>query len=604
MGGFGTGSSEARLPWQDASGGLFVAALAVFLVVPLPGFVLDLALAAALAAAALLLAFVWDAPRPAALTRLPSALLAFALLRLGLGVAVTRALLTNGEAGRIVDALGAALAGEAPVAGLLLFGALAAVQSQVIARGAERSAQVAARFALDALPGRQLGLDADARAGAADHHTTRRARAALGRESALLGALDGTMRFVRGETSATWVFLGVNLVGGTIVGATVQARPLAEAGADALRFAVGAGLALQVGGLLAAAAAAVWVTRIAAGEDTPPHGTGPAVLRPTALAAVGATCLAIAALPGMAPAPWLGTAAALLAAGVARALAERRAPHRSVPARLELRLPMADADALVAAGHPVALWRGVAGRLQATDALALPTACVVGDADMARETWALRLDGVVIGRGALEPATAVAEALAVPVAALLRRTPNAVLDLDTLRERVDVLAVAAPVLVATVVPRVVDLPGLLRLVAALMAEGIPTADLRGILDVLAHQLPSLDDDTRLRALRRGLAGRITQTIAPEGSVAVLCLDAAFEERLLRAGAPAPQALDSLFEDLGAALASHPAAALLVSPEARLGLRRAVESRFPALAVISAEELLPATRVTPVAVVGL
>lgn len=583
--------------FETGSGGLFVAALGLFLVVPLPGAVLDLALSAALAAAALLLTLVWDTPRPAALTRLPSALLAFALLRLGLAVAITRALLTDGEAGRVVEGIGGALAGEAPAAGLLLFAALTAVQSQVVARGAERSAQVAARFALDALPGRQLGLDADLRAGATDAHGTRRARAALGRDSALLGALDGTMRFVRGETGAAWVFLGVNLVGGTIAGVSGAGRPVAEAAADALRFAVGAGLALQLGGLLGAAAAAVWVTRLASGDETAPRSGGPAHLRPTALAGVGAVCLALAALPGMAPLPWLATALALLAAAVARALAERRAPRASVAPRLELRLHPDDRTA--GAGGDAGStwpWPGIARALGEMDALSLPTAATTANPDVARETWALRVDGVVVGRGAMGSVEA-------DLLALLRRTRGAVLDLDTLRARVDALAADAPVLVATVVPRVVDLPTLLRLLAALMAEGIPTADLKGILDVLAHQAPGLDDDTRLRGLRRGLAARVTQCVAPEGTLAALCLDASFEERVLHTGAPTPQALEALFDDLAPARAKFPDAALLVSPDARLPVRRALESRFPTLPVISAEELLPATRVTPVAVVG-
>ncbi len=583
--------------FETGSGGLFVAALASLLVVPLPGAVLDLALAASLAAAALLLTLVWDSPRPAALRRLPRALLAFALLRLGLGVAITRALLTDGEAGRVVEGIGGALAGEAPAAGLLLFAALAAVQSQVVARGAERSAQVAARFALDALPGRQLGLDADLRAGAADAHVTHRARAALGRESALLGALDGTMRFVRGETGAAWVFLGVNLVGGTIAGVTGSGRPVVDAAADALRFAVGAGVALQLGGLLAAAAAAIWVTRLAAGEDAAPTQVGPAHLRPTALAAVGAVCLALAALPGMTPLPWLAAAVALLAAAAARALAARRTPTPAVAPRLELRMHPDDRVACAGANTgPDWPWAGVASALRVSDALALPTAAIVVDPDAPRETWALRVDGVVVGRGGFGR-------LEAEVTALLRRTRSAVLDLDALRARVDALAVEAPVLVAAVMPRVVDLPALLRLVGALMAEDVPTADLKGILDVLAHAAPGLDDDALLRTLRRGLAARVTQRVAPTGAVSVLCLDAGFEERLLRTGAPTPQALDALFEDLVTVRARFPEAALLVSPDARVGVRRAVESRFADLPVISAEELLPATRVTPVAVLG-
>ena len=180
----------------------------------------------------------------------------------------TRLILSRGQAGHVIEAFGRVVVQGNPVVGAVVFAILTLVQLLVVAKGAERVAEVAARFTLDALPGKQMSIDADLRAGLLDAAEARRRRRALERESQLHGAMDGALKFVKGDAVAGMAIVLVNLVGGLATG-LVRGMSVAEAGRRYSLLAIGDGISSQIASLLVAVAAAVAVTRVAA-DETPP----------------------------------------------------------------------------------------------------------------------------------------------------------------------------------------------------------------------------------------------------------------------------------------------------------------------------------------------
>jgi type III secretion protein V len=291
---------------------LLVLALVVLLVAPMPPVLLDAGLALSLALAATVLVVTLLARDALAFASFPALLLLTTLFRLALSVSSTRLVLTRGEAGRVIEAFGRVVVQGSPVAGAVVFAILTLVQLLVVARGAERVAEVAARFTLDALPGKQMAIDADLRAGLIDGAVASRRRRALERESQLYGAMDGALKFVKGDAVAGVAIVLVNALGG-LVALSLRGRPLGAAAERAVLLAVGDGLTSQLPALLVAVAAGVSVTRVAAAEDGERLGTE--VRRqllgdPRALAAVALLLGAMALAPGMPAAPFL-----LLASG-------------------------------------------------------------------------------------------------------------------------------------------------------------------------------------------------------------------------------------------------------------------------------------------------
>ncbi len=313
------------------------------LVAPVPPALLDAGLALSLALAATVLVVTLLSRDALAFASFPSILLLTTLLRLALSVSSTRLVLTRGEAGRVIEAFGRVVVQGSPVAGAVVFAILTLVQLLVVAKGAERVAEVAARFTLDALPGKQMAIDADLRAGLIDGAGASRRRRALERESQLYGAMDGALKFVKGDAIAGVAIVLVNAVGG-LVALTLRGRPLGVAAERAVLLAVGDGLTAQLPALLVAVAAGVAVTRVASAEDAERLGSevGRQLLGdPRALAVVALLLGGIALTPGLPAPPFL------VLAVVAGALCWRGL--RRLPGRLPVH------------GVPGAPGRGVAG---------------------------------------------------------------------------------------------------------------------------------------------------------------------------------------------------------------------------------------------------
>lgn len=299
-------ASPAKAWYQSSDTLLSICFLAVLgiIILPLPPILLDLFLAINLGVAVLLLLVTLNARQALDLSAFPSLLLMLTLYRIALNVATTRSILLSGEAGRLVSAFGEMVVGGNLIVGLVIFLILVLIQFIVITKGAGRVSEVAARFTLDALPGKQMSIDAELNSGAIDDVTARNRRRQLGLETEFYGAMDGASKFVRGDAIAGLVITAINLVGGIIIG-VMNGTSVAEAVRTYSILTVGDGLVSQIPALFIATASGVLVTK-SSSETSLGSDIGEQLLRHKGPLWLGAIVLAIAALiPGMPRIPFL-----------------------------------------------------------------------------------------------------------------------------------------------------------------------------------------------------------------------------------------------------------------------------------------------------------
>lgn len=248
---------------------LAVAAVLIIsvMILPLPLVVIDALVAVNISIGFGLLLLGIYIPSPVAFSSFPSVLLLTTLFRLALSIAITRSILLNAEGGHIVETFGTMVAGGNLVVGLVVFLIITVVQFIVIAKGAERVAEVSARFTLDAMPGKQLSIDSDLRSGLIDKDEAKRKRRHLETESQLHGALDGAMKFVKGDAIAGIVIIIINLLGGLAIGVLQRDMALADATRTYSILTIGDGLVSQIPAILATIAAGLVVTRTTSEVD-------------------------------------------------------------------------------------------------------------------------------------------------------------------------------------------------------------------------------------------------------------------------------------------------------------------------------------------------
>ena len=327
---------------------LALVAIIALMIVPLPAWMIDLLVAVNIAGGLLLLLLAVYVTNPLEFSVFPSVLLISTLFRLALSIATTRMILLHGEAGHIIDTFGNMVAGGNLVVGLVVFLIITVVQFIVIAKGSERVAEVAARFSLDAMPGKQLSIDSDLRSGLIDKDEARRRRSVLEAESRLNGSLDGAMKFVKGDAIAGIIIILINLVGGLAVGVMQQSMSMSDAAVKYSILTIGDGMVTQIPALLGAMAAGLLVTRTTGseGENLGQTMGAQMMANPKVLLLAGGLCCLFALVPGFPVLVFLALALGFFAAGalltpVARAKWERFIrPAVSVVTRREATAPV------------------------------------------------------------------------------------------------------------------------------------------------------------------------------------------------------------------------------------------------------------------------
>jgi flagellar biosynthesis protein FlhA len=562
----------------DPRGALLPAAILVLvalMVVPLPALLLDLFFVANIGVALIVLMVAINIRTPLDFSAFPTVLLFATLLRLALNVASTRVVLVHGHegtaaAGHVIEAFGNFLVAGDYVVGLFVFAVLMIINLVVITKGAGRVSEVAARFTLDALPGKQMAIDADMNAGLLSADEARTRRALVATEADFHGAMDGASKFVKGDAVAGVLILAINIIGGLILGTVSHDLPLGEAARIYLLLAVGDGLVAQVPALLLSIAAAMVVTRV--GKDDDLAGQVSAQLGSAAAWAPVAAILALmGALPGM---PLLIVAPAALGAGwlawrLARPKSAASAAAADAPAAAPSDIAWADvADTAAASvdigfglvplveearGAPLmARITGIRRQLSKNLGLVLPPVRVRDDLGLSPFSYRISVGGVVVGedqafpddvlaieagpitapipgREAQDPAFGLPARWIDPAEAdlaqaagytvvdaatvigthlnqLLGAHAHRLIGQDEVQALLDALADTAPALAGALVPKLLPLPTVTQVVQRLVEEAVPVKDARTLVGALVAAAPKSQDPAELAELVRPALG--------------------------------------------------------------------------------------------------
>lgn len=617
-----------------------VVAIIALMVLPMPVLVIDMLVAVNIAFGLILILVAIYITSPLQFSVFPSILLISTLFRLALSIATTRMILLEGEAGQIIDTFGELVAGGNLVVGLVVFLIITVVQFIVIAKGAERVAEVAARFSLDAMPGKQLSIDSDLRSGLIDKDEARRKRRELELESKLHGSLDGAMKFVKGDAIAGIVIIIINLLGGLGVGVLQQGMDMGAAAVKYSILTIGDGMVAQIPALLGAMAAGLIVTR-ATDEEQDKH-LGDSIqkqltAKPRVLLVAGGICWLLATVPGFPSWVFILLGVVLGLAGVVLTPALRaRVDNVSKPAfdavmkRKEASMPEVLATAVLAVPPAVPLLlqlprqavpgeaglvlvRGLEDVLddfQIHLGLSLPRISIHwhGDSD----GWRLLAFEVPIVQSDTltdSPTDAIPEA----IRQALRRHAALFIGIQETsallaRASGDYPEVVKEVLRAVPTQRVADI------LRVLVEEEVPIRNLRDILEAIADAGQREKDVFALTEFARmALKRQLSHRYAPHGSLRAVLLLPELEDALrqairVTAGvqqlAIEPADAKKVIDVLLAAVEKHRPAAIVTTVDLRRHVRKMIEQDCFDLPVLSFHELMPTLKLDVADRVGL
>src|SRR5581483_3767172 len=290
-----------------------VVAVVAMLILPLPTLLLDVLITVDISSAILILLLTLYTVEPLQLSVFPSLLLIVTLFRLALNVSASRLILLHANAGEVIAAFGNFVVGGNYVVGVVVFLILVVIQFVVITNGAGRVAEVAARFTLDAMPGKQMAIDADLNAGLIAEPEARKRRADIQRQADFYGAMDGASKFVRGDAIAQVVIILVNIIGGFAIGVLQQGMQLGEALQTFTLLTVGDGLVSEIPALLVSTATGIIVTRAAAESNMGEELAKQILGKPRTMFTVGGLVVAFGLVPGLPKIPFFAIGASFLA---------------------------------------------------------------------------------------------------------------------------------------------------------------------------------------------------------------------------------------------------------------------------------------------------
>jgi type III secretion protein V len=611
----------------DIAFALFVVAIVGLLVVPVPPPVLDVLLATSLASAVVILLVVLYVGDALAIATFPTLLLLTTLYRLSLNVSTSRMILLRADAGEVIKAFGNFVVRGNYLVGAIVFAILTIIQFIVIAKGSERVAEVAARFTLDAMPGKQMAIDAELRAGSIDVNEARRRRRALSRESSFYGAMDGAMKFVKGDVIAGLIITAVNILGGLAVG--VLQRDMSAG--DALRkyglLTIGDGLVTQIPALVTSTAAGILVTRVASEEAGTPLGKeiGQQLFgnARALLAAAGFVGL-LAIVPGLPGPPFLAIAIVLFFLSQRR-VAEEARERREETSTSTAPKPGSKSFVPIVVPWSVDVGPGLAARLDEENGL---RAQIVALRDRIFHELGLPLPSPRIGVAEdLPENAAVISIREVPVELVddpekiiaithraLTRRAHELLGIGETQLLLDALEEVNPALVRQTVPKPLPVTLLTDVLRRLLEEHISIRDLRTILEGIAPIAVTDKDPLGLAeaaraSLRRAITHKLTRGAR---SLEVYILDPMLEDTVrsaitrTAAGAfltLAPSATRDVIASIREAVDSTPPsggepAVILASPDVRRFFRKIVENDLPDAIVTSFAELEPELQLSP------
>ncbi|WP_229067915.1 flagellar biosynthesis protein FlhA [Actinoplanes sp. DH11] len=408
-----------------------VVGIILMMVVPLPTFLLDLFIAVNITVALLTLLISMFVQKPLDFAVFPALLLVLTLFRLALNISATRLVLRDGDAGKVIHAFGSFVVGGNLVIGLVIFSILVIVQMIVVTKGAERVAEVGARFTLDAMPGKQMAIDADLNAGLIDEAGAKKRRAEVAAEAEFYGAMDGGSKFVKGDAIAAIIITLINLVGGFAIGIMQAGMAPVDAMNHYSMLSIGDGLVSQIPALLLSVATGLIVTRSATSGDMGQTVTAQLGQNKLALRIGGGAALALCIIPGLPKLPFLLVGGAVLAiaqrmkdpepeakeeAAAAAEAVDMPAPDSPEQLLGEMRidpLELALAPDLVdlvdqSSGDLLDRVRALRRKMAMELGVIMPPVRTRDDLDLPLSSYAIRISGVDAGTGQAPPGAVLA----------------------------------------------------------------------------------------------------------------------------------------------------------------------------------------------------
>jgi type III secretion protein V len=618
-----------------------VVAVIALMVLPLPPFMLDTLIALNLTISVVLLMVSLYIRSPLGLSTFPSLLLFTTLFRLALNIASTRQILLNAYAGDIILTFGKLVVGGDVIVGAVVFLIIAVVQFIVIAKGSERVAEVGARFSLDAMPGKQMSIDADLRAGIIDKDEAKRRRASLENESQLYGAMDGAMKFVKGDAIAGILIAVVNIVAGVAIGVLRKGMSAGEALDVYSVLTVGDALVSQIPSLFVSIASGVIITRVSDPERSGNANLGNEIAQqiraqPKALLVGGLVITALLLVPGFPKLQFLVLGGAVAGAGwylmrgyrryqrpgdvpmpvlqregtsAVPLLLDRREHAMTVPLALHVSEAFERSISMPRLQHEFEQMRVQLGRELG---LPFPGLVIRTRAALGPREYTLHVNEIPVARGELAAGAQAEPALAQHLLRTVRRHADEFMGLQETQMLLVRLAEVHPDLDREL-QRGVTLPRINEVLRRLVREGIGVRNLRDIAHALIDWAPKEKDTVMLTEyVRSALASYVSHRHADaDHNLKALVLHPALEQQLQASRRQTPAGTILMLDPAvgrritqrikEASLQPDAAGAvLLTSLELRPYVRRFIEQELPEMAVLSYQELASDLRVNTVA----
>jgi type III secretion protein V len=594
-------------------------------IVPMPPFALDIFIAFNLIVSVLLLLSAMYVVKPLDFSSFPTVLLITTMFRIGIAIATTKMILLEAHAGKIVQQFGEMVAGGELVVGLVIFLIISIVQFIVISKGAERVAEVAARFSLDAMPGKQLSIDSDLRSGLLSKDEAKLKRRTLEMESKFNGSLDGAMKFVKGDSIAAIVIVLINLLGGLGVGMFSKGMAAGEALETYAILSIGDGLVSQLPAFFSALAAGLLVTRSTddEGGQELAHTIAEQVAgKPHVLLIAGGVAILLGVIPGFPTLTFLIIAAGLIGVGLWKhpatgdtvraklgietvvqeqpvGQARLAAPEAAAVEPLQLRVGLAASGAEYS--QLTALLTDGIAALAARSGVPLPSMHVMADPTLPANGWSLSAHDAPLGTGVSE-AEDVPRHIALITDHLLARNLSVFLGLQEVTDMLNRLGETAPEVVKEAV-RAVPTGKIAEVLRLLADEEVPLRNLRDIIEALSdvgqYERDAAPMAERIRVMTRR---HLVAPLCEEGRLRAIMIGSEVENVIrstltdvdgqmrLAINPMQMRAMISLLDDQ---CKETDARIILTAQDLRRPLRLMIAADLPQVAVLAFNELNPA-----------
>ncbi|PHR29434.1 MAG: flagellar biosynthesis protein FlhA [Desulfotalea sp.] len=675
---------------SDVIAALGLVSILMIMIIPLPSIILDLLLATNITIALLILIISLYTVKPIEFSIFPSILLTTTLFRLALNVASTRLILLHGDegpsaAGSVIQSFGQFVVGGNYVVGIVIFVILVLINFMVITKGAGRVAEVAARFTLDAMPGKQMAIDADLNAGIINETEAKQRREDVSKEASFYGAMDGASKFVKGDAIAGIIITLINIGAGFVIGVVQNGMPIGEAAANYTILTVGDGLVGQIPALIISTAAGLLVTRSTGDKDFGADLKDQFSHSAVALWVVSGVLIVFALIPGLPFIPFLilSCALAAIAYQIDKGKKQEEQKELEVPEEapvtkqeenyeemlhvdlLQLEvgyglIPFVDS---AQDGELLTRIQSIRKQFALNNGFIVPPIHIRDNLQLTPNQYCFSLKGVKIaeseilpghfmamdpgmvtetitGLATTEPAFGLpaiwissdkkdraqiagytvvdcTTVMATHISEVIKQHSHELIGRQEVQGLLDNLATKYPKLIEELVPTILSLGTIMRVLQNLLKEAVSIRDLRTILETMADWAPSTQDtDVLTEYVRHALSRSISNDLAIDGVIPVITLSKQVEESIQKAIqhkdkgsylAIDPNIAQKILDAVGEAIPlfdSGSRAAILAAPQIRPYVRSLTERYYPAVTVISHNEITPSLKVRSLGTVNL